>query len=585
MLTPHYLAECSDELVRLLGELDESIMRDFVRRLVKAGHITDAAKWQAQQMMEAGALYDDIVAEAARMTGKTETAVRELFREAGLKSVAYDINICRAAGLSPLPLAASPAAMQVLLSGMEKTKGMLDNLTMTTANGAQRAFIEAATLAEMQVESGAFDYVTAIRNAVHTAASRGAWVLYPTGARSRLDTATRRAVLTGVNQTAAALTLAYADDMGCDLVETTAHMGARPEHVVWQGQVFSRSGKSRRYPDFVTATGYGTGPGLCGWNCRHSFYMFFEGLDERAYSRAQLGEYANARVRVNGKEMPYYEATQRQRAMERRVRDTRRELAGLDGGIKAAPDEAVKNALQQDFDSAAARLKRQEAALKDFARQAGFVLDTSRVQVQGFGRSTSAKAVWAAKRGRTADIVVQGHTLYAVTDKAIQAVPKPFFKALSDGMNRKAQGYAREILRNVKDLPEGTEAAISFAIDGSLKHVFTGTGPDMSVAIRGMQHPYVLLHNHASNDILSPEDILALIRHDNMVAIGAVGNKGALFTCEKVFGYSREKAVSFYQSILGQYPEMHVNLEQRVQFMQSFMKGAEKYGLHFSSPG
>lgn len=214
MLTPHYLAECSDELVRLLGELDESIMRDFVRRLVKAGHITDAAKWQAQHMMEAGALYDDIVAEAARMTGKTETAVRELFREAGLKSVAYDINICRAAGLSPLPLAASPAAMQVLLSGMEKTKGMLDNLTMTTANGAQRAFIEAATLAEMQVESGAFDYVTAIRNAVHTAASGGAWVLYPTGARSRLDTATRRAVLTGVNQTAAALTLAYADDMG-----------------------------------------------------------------------------------------------------------------------------------------------------------------------------------------------------------------------------------------------------------------------------------------------------------------------------------------------------------------------------------
>lgn len=405
MLTPRYLAECSDELVRLLGELDESIMRDFVRRLVKAGHITDAAKWQAQQMMEAGALYDDIVKEAARLTGRTETAVRELFREAGLKSVAYDINICRAAGLSPLPLAASPAAMQVLLSGMEKTKGMLDNLTMTTASGAQHAFIEAATLAEIQVESGAFDYVTAIRNAVRTAASGGAWVLYPTGARSRLDTATRRAVLTGVNQTAAALTLAYADDMGCDLVETTAHMGARPEHAVWQGQVFSRSGKSRRYPDFVTATGYGTGPGLCGWNCRHSFYMFFEGLDERAYSRAQLDEYANARVRVNGKEMPYYEATQRQRAMERRVRDTRRELAGLDGGIKAAPDEAVKNALQQDFDSAAARLKRQEAALKDLARQAGFALDTSRVQVQGFGRSTSAKAVWAAKTQQRLNII------------------------------------------------------------------------------------------------------------------------------------------------------------------------------------
>ena len=103
--------------------------------------------------------------------------------------------------------------------------------------------------------------------------------------------------------------------------------------------------------------------------------------------------------------MPYYEATQRQRAMERRVRDTRRELAGLDGGIKAASDEAVKNALQQDFDSAAARLKRQEAALKDFARQAGLALDTSRVQVQGFGRSTSAKAVWAAKTQQRLDMI------------------------------------------------------------------------------------------------------------------------------------------------------------------------------------
>ena len=210
----------------------------------------------------------------------------------------------------------------------------------------------------------------------------------------------------------------------------------------------------------------------------------------------------------------------------------------------------------------------------------GLAPDTSRVQVQGFGRSTSAKAVWAAKRGRTADIVVQGHTLYAVTDKAIQAVPKPFFKALSDGMNRKAQGYAREILRNVKDLPEGTEAAISFAIDGSLKHVFTGTGPDMSVAIRGMQRPYILLHNHASNDILSPEDILALIRQDNMVAIGAVGNKGALFTCEKVFGYSKYNAWILFDELQKKYDLGDVS--QRFAFMDALRQKGEKYGLHLN---
>ena len=76
---------------------------------------------------------------------------------------------------------------------------------------------------------------------------------------------------------------ARADELVCDLVETTAHSGARPSHAEWQGQAFSRSGKSRKYPDFVQVTGYGTGEGLGGWNCSHSFYPFFEGLP-RTYS-------------------------------------------------------------------------------------------------------------------------------------------------------------------------------------------------------------------------------------------------------------------------------------------------------------
>jgi hypothetical protein len=85
--------------------------------------------------------------------------------------------------------------------------------------------------------------------------------------------------LTGVNQTAAEVQLRRMDEMGTDLVETTAHHGARTtpgpgpdNHAWWQGRWFSRSRKSSKYPDFYEQTGYGTGPGLCGWNCRHSFF-------------------------------------------------------------------------------------------------------------------------------------------------------------------------------------------------------------------------------------------------------------------------------------------------------------------------
>lgn len=76
---------------------------------------------------------------------------------------------------------------------------------------------------------------------------------------------------------------------GCDLVEVTAHAGARPEHAVWQGKIYSRSGKSEKYPSLVESTGYGTGPGLGGWNCRHSMFPYFDGTG-RVYTDEELEE-------------------------------------------------------------------------------------------------------------------------------------------------------------------------------------------------------------------------------------------------------------------------------------------------------
>ena len=78
------------------------------------------------------------------------------------------------------------------------------------------------------------------------------------------------------------LQLARMEEMDCEFVEVTAHEGARPTHAVWQGRVYHRGGAvvhdGERYEDFETATGYGTGPGLCGWNCRHNFYPFYPGV-------------------------------------------------------------------------------------------------------------------------------------------------------------------------------------------------------------------------------------------------------------------------------------------------------------------
>lgn len=389
MLPPDYLEHVADDILELYTQLDQSIVRDIVRRLIKTGTITDTAEHQIQKVQESGLLYSEVISEVSKITGASEKQVQDLFEDAGITAVEYDSQIYEAASLSPPPLTMSPAALQVLNAGIIKTNGFITNLTMTTANQAQQAYISASTLAEMQVESGAFDYNTAIKNAVKQAAREGAWVQYPTGHRDRLDVAVRRAVLTGVGQTTGNVGLIYAQDLGCDLMEITAHAGARPEHALWQGRIVSLSGR-RGYLS-LSDIGYGTGPGFKGWNCRHDWFPFFEWLSSSAYPREKLKEFENRKVTYNDQEITYYDATQTQRLMERRIRATKRDLTGY--------DEAIKNGLDMrgEFNTASVKLKRQEETLNNFLNQTGLMKDTGRTQVLGFGRSQAQKAVWANK--------------------------------------------------------------------------------------------------------------------------------------------------------------------------------------------
>ena len=215
-------------------------------------------------------------------------------------------------------------------------------------------------------------------------------------------------MLTGVNQSAAQLNLEYAQEMDCDYVETTAHSGARPDHQTWQGKVFCISGKDPKYPSFYDSTGYGTGPGLCGWNCRHNFYAFIPGISTPAYTDQMLKEYKAKNYTYNGKAYTEYEVSQMQRFQERQIRNTKRKLAGYDAGVKAAgDDEVLKNTLQQRFESESVRLKEQEKTLKEFCRQTGRLVESVRTQVHavlddsgnivGFNRSVAQKAIWSNK--------------------------------------------------------------------------------------------------------------------------------------------------------------------------------------------
>lgn len=409
MLTPKELESLPQSVIELYEQLEEDIIADMARRIVKTDFATDTAQWQLIQLQRMSVTHDEVFKKLSKLTNKTEKELVKLFNNAAQKSFDMDSDIYSRAGYETIPLSENKQLQKIIAAGLEKTNGLFENLTKTTANTASRQFENALDRAYMQVVSGAFDYNTAVRTAIKDLAQKGiASITYPGGHTDYLDVAVRRAVLTGVSQTTGKMQEQMADDAGCDLVETTAHNGARPEHAQWQGKVFSRSGTSKKYPDFKSSTGYGTGAGLKGWNCRHDFFPYFEDMPN-AYSEEKLQWLNNKEVEYNGVKMTEYEASQKQRAMERRIRASKRELAGYDAGIKESDSESLKEELQRAFNRKSVVLKKQEASLKDFCNQTGLRRDRAREQVSAhfdsdkgktvaFDKSVSQKAVWANKQ-------------------------------------------------------------------------------------------------------------------------------------------------------------------------------------------
>ena len=394
----------ADRIIALYQQLEDDILSAVIRRILKMGYVSEASKHQLEVLQAAGLLYDDIVQLIADRTDACTAQVKALFEDAGVQTVEIDNSLHEAAGALPIDIRQDSSTRQVLEAGYKKTLGTMQNLVSTTATQTQTAFIQTCDRIYMQVSSGAFSYQEAIMNALRALADTGAEVVYPTKHKDRMDVAVRRCVLTGVSQTAAAVSLRQAEDAGCYLMEITAHSGARPDHAKWQGQLVSLTGKDvGKTIDglkvwSLSGIGYGSGEGFKGWNCRHNWHAYYPGLSTPNYTPEELKKLDEPCISYNGKLYTEYEVSQMQRAQERRVRAWKRRCITAQEGVNSATDEATRATAQAEFDRSARYLKNNEAKLKDFCRQTGQDRDRFREQVLGFNRSTAQKAVHAAKK-------------------------------------------------------------------------------------------------------------------------------------------------------------------------------------------
>ncbi len=398
-LTPQRLDKLPETMVKLMSELENEIISDICRRVSTANYLTSTAKWQLIKANQLTLSSREVKKRIARKLKKSEKEVKDLYTKSVRTAIAEDEKIYKFAIADGIlsddyrekltNYTRSTAFSNALKKGLKNTNGLLRNLTNSAAAAANRQLSDALDLAYLKVVSGAFTPQDAVFDAVKKLGADGIkCVKYQSGRTDQLDVAVRRAVITGVGKTCGDLQLGLAKEMDCTLVEVSAHLGARPSHAEWQGRIYSLVEGNTKYPYFYSATGYGRGDGLCGWNCRHTFFPYYDGLSTPA----------NAPDFTSEENLQAYQNEQKQRGYERAIRKSKRELAALDGARSSVSDPAKRVKLDKEFERKSATLKRRETRLAEHLKNTGLLPDNSRVRVDGFNKSVSQKAVHAAKK-------------------------------------------------------------------------------------------------------------------------------------------------------------------------------------------
>lgn len=343
MLGAEFIGNIGNRLVDLWEELNLFGVRDMARRIEDAGgQMTASAAWQEYKLRQAGKCRDEIQKELIRLLPYSDQAVRDAFVNALDQSRMNDAAIFADAGVTSRPFGTHESA-QRLQALFEQTNGTMRNFTRTTAVEAEKAYIEACDRALLRVQSGLQSKEEAVRQAITEASQEGLTVRYPSGWVDSLEVAVRRAVQTGANQAALRQTIDTCEDIGTNYVIISSHLGARTHkilphanHFGWQGKIYRIAdrpsgfwGALQRFRDIVRrqnyplleeATGYPGDPlGLGGYNCRHSMFPYIPGVTENHMQKFDEQENEEA-----------YKRSQDQRALEREMRRTRREYAGLE---------------------------------------------------------------------------------------------------------------------------------------------------------------------------------------------------------------------------------------------------------------
>lgn len=436
MLEPEYFYGKSDKLIEMYQDLEDWILQDIASRLLKSGDLSGTADRELWKLEQMGLHRQEIIKRLSQLTGKSRNEIRRLLQDSAMTSFANDSEVLEKVA-QVVPLLQNNDVIQALNAELTKTMGELGNLTRTTMMQSQRDLLNMLNEVDFRVASGLQSYSSAVCEVLDRYAESGVMVNYPTGSRRSLEAAVRCCIVTSMNQTAAEVTNQYIIQHGIEYVVVSQHLGARynpkdptgvSSHDWWQGKAYKIHGSEPGFPNLLESTGYDIDYdakrgvcvdmlGLHGYNCRHSHGPWYK----------ELGESLPEIDREESQKR--YDLEQKQRAIERAVRKTKRQLLVKEQELNTFPDDEN---IRGDYDKLAYRLRMQNRKYGEFCAENNLQKQYDRVKVAGFKKPQAAKA-----NGRATAYKNEQYASYEANLGKNMVSKSEFSKIMSDQLEKK----------------------------------------------------------------------------------------------------------------------------------------------------
>ena len=361
-----------EQIVRIYNEIEIDLLIAIAKRFDVYDKATGSLEWQLKKLDELGGLTNESINIIAKHSKRTKEEILKVLKEAGYSNL--DFSLLELAykedfiAIDPNTLMNSPVINDIIMLSYKELDETFKMINTKALESVKSAYMNVLNTAYLEVSSGIYDYNSSIRKALRNMANNGI-----TGATYRrgmttvnysLEGTVRRDVITATHQIGNKVTIKSCEELGCEYVEVSSHIGARvsdknpiANHYGWQGKVYKIHGRDNKYENLKEKTGYPDDIlGLGGVNCRHRMFPFFPGISKPMVRKYDKEE--NQRL---------YDLTQKQRYLERKIREEKKRVVVY----KHAND-------LENYDKSMSKLKQRINEINKFCKENNLDRDYSR---------------------------------------------------------------------------------------------------------------------------------------------------------------------------------------------------------------